>query len=107
MLLRARFLVAEIVRGESQNDETAILVTSVQGLETFVLAGEGALARGVDDQYHLALVGLAKVDDLIGGQTPLFEVQRRCAVRGGKGVAANHHRYRQRHDSGCLHGSVS
>jgi len=60
LLLRARLLVTEIVRGESQNGETAILVAPVQGLETFALARECALARGVDDQYHLALVSFAR-----------------------------------------------
>jgi hypothetical protein len=81
--------VREVLAGYIRSyDETAILVTPVQGLETLVLAGEGTLARGVDDQYDLALVGIAEVDDLIPGETTLFEIQRRCTVIRGNAVTA-------------------
>jgi hypothetical protein len=52
----ARFLAGEIVGGEAQDLETAILVGAVERFEAFVLRGQPALGGDVDDEQHLALV---------------------------------------------------
>jgi len=52
----ARFLRAELVAREAEDDEAARAVLPVKLLEPLVLRREAALAGGVDDEYHLPLV---------------------------------------------------
>src|SRR6516162_5510297 len=54
--LAARLLRAEVVGGESENDQAPILVLAPQLLEARVLRREAAFGGGVHDQQHLALV---------------------------------------------------
>ena len=48
-------LGAEVIAGESEHDEAAVLVALVEGFEAGVLAGVSALACHVDDEQHLVL----------------------------------------------------
>src|ERR1035438_4728532 len=56
LLIGTGLLVAELVAGEAKHLQAAVLVLGVKRLQPFVLRGEPALARGVDDQQDLALV---------------------------------------------------
>src|SRR5690349_8442404 len=47
-------LVPELVAGETQHGEAAVLVGAIQLFESFVLRGEAALAGDVDDQHRVA-----------------------------------------------------
>ena len=73
VLVRARFLAAEVVGRKPEHDQSAVLVLPVERLEALVLIGVSALARGVHDQHHLALV--------------LAERLRRAALHGRERVA--------------------
>ena len=55
--------------------------TLVESLEVVELRGEAALAGGVDDQQHVAAVGLAQVDGLLAGERAEAVVQQ----PGGRG----------------------
>src|SRR5690606_33624932 len=68
-------LLAEVVRGETQNDQPALAVLGVERLKSFVLRGESAVAGRVDHQYHLAGV-LAEVARRLILQAPEGEIQR-------------------------------
>ena len=48
-------LLTEVVGREADDDQPAILVLPVHGLEPLVLMGVAAVARRVDDEQHLAL----------------------------------------------------
>ena len=56
LLVGAGLLMAELVAGEADDDESLVLILLVERLEAVVLRGEAALAGGVDDEQHLALV---------------------------------------------------
>jgi hypothetical protein len=63
LFLRARLLAAELVAGEAQHFEAAVVQFAVQGFESLVLRREAAFAGGVDDEEGLAAV-LREVDRL-------------------------------------------
>ncbi len=50
LLIGAWFLSGEVVGGEAEDDEAAILVGLVEGFECGVLRGEAALGGDVDDE---------------------------------------------------------
>src|SRR5439155_17834661 len=52
----ARLLCAELVAGEPDNGEAAVLVLAPERLQAGVLRSETAFAGGVDDQQHLAAI---------------------------------------------------
>src|SRR5581483_1683332 len=51
----ARLLPAELVAGKAEHGKAARAILLLQRFEAFVLRGEAASTRGVDDQKHLAL----------------------------------------------------
>jgi hypothetical protein len=53
---RARFLRTELVAGEAQHHRALVLELLVHRFQALVLRRETALAGGVHDQQHLALV---------------------------------------------------
>src|SRR5262245_60883075 len=54
LLVTTGLLRPEIVGRKAKHDETAVLVLAVHRLEPFVLMRVAAIARGIDDQEHLA-----------------------------------------------------
>ena len=54
--IRARFLLAELVAGKAQHDQTLVVKFAVQRFQALVLRREAAGAGRIDDQQHLALV---------------------------------------------------
>lgn len=54
LLAAARFLLPEIVGGESQNRETSGCKPSMQPLEPLVLRRVSTLAGSINHQHHLA-----------------------------------------------------
>src|SRR5579871_2520044 len=53
---RARLLAAELVAREAKDREPLVLIRLVEILQPGILRRESALARGVDDQQHLAVI---------------------------------------------------
>ena len=49
--------LTEVITRERENHETLVLVLRIQGLQTFILGSENAVAGDVDDQEHLAAIG--------------------------------------------------
>ena len=56
LLIATRFLVRELVTGESEDDETLVFVFLVQSLQTVVLRRKTALGSGINDKDHLSFV---------------------------------------------------
>src|SRR6185295_17992317 len=56
LLVGARFLRHEVVRGKSKNHETTILVLHIKLLQALILRRESTSARDVDYQNHLASI---------------------------------------------------
>lgn len=54
--VRARFLAAELVARKSEDDESFVFVSLIQGFEVFVLPGEPALGGDIDYEQHFAFV---------------------------------------------------
>src|SRR6266511_1628939 len=63
VLLASRLLRTELIARKAEHGEPFVGEPLVQRFETFVLGRVTALARGVDDQHHLALVAV-EVDRL-------------------------------------------
>ena len=55
--LGSGFLMAELVAGEAEDGETAILIGGEKRLQSCVLRGIAALAGGVDDEQDVAVKG--------------------------------------------------
>ena len=55
--IRARFLLAEIIRRKAEDTQATRGIALVQNLQPFVLIGESALTCGIDDQHNFALIG--------------------------------------------------
>jgi len=53
--VRAGLLLAELIARKTEHRESSARILFVQRFEPSVLRREAALARGVDDQQHLAL----------------------------------------------------
>jgi len=56
LCLCTRFLIMELVAGETQNDESVARVLGVECIHTKVVGGEASVGRHVDHQDHLASV---------------------------------------------------
>ena len=56
LFVGSRFLAAEIVGGDTYDDEALGLVLLIEGLQTGVLRGEASKAGGVDDEDDLAFI---------------------------------------------------
>ncbi len=54
LVIRARVLFAELVAGEAQNGQAALVIALVELLQTFELRGEATFGGRVNDQQHLA-----------------------------------------------------
>lgn len=57
LLVGSWFLAGEVVGGEAEYVETAVAVGGVEPFQAFVLGGESAFGRGIDDEEDVALVG--------------------------------------------------
>src|SRR5581483_3500407 len=68
----ARLLMTELVAGETQHHESAILVSAIQRLQPFVLRREAALAGDVDDQHHFTAINIQPAR--LAFQSVCFEV---------------------------------
>ena len=79
-----RFL-AEIVGRKAGDLEPLVLVALVDGLELAELAGEAAMAGGVDDQHRMSGVALGELDDLVGVQPAQRVVEQGLGLGGGFG----------------------
>ena len=84
----ARLLAHEVVRRETEHDETVITVVLVELLERIVLWRIAALGRRVDDEYDLAGVGLTEIDDLIRRKSAEILIEQR--IIGCHGHACGH-----------------
>src|SRR5690348_6248522 len=65
LLVRAGLLAAEVVHREAEHHEPLPLVPAIERFQAFVLRRVAALARGVDDQQHLAGVLAKRLRTLI------------------------------------------
>src|SRR4051794_106155 len=93
----ARFLTAELVAREAEDHEATIGILAVQRLESRVLRRQSALAGGVDDEQHLALVSAERLvvsGDRSDGKIVNRGVQLRY-LRSGDPLWYNHGRESQ------------
>ena len=78
LLIGAGLLAGEVIGGEAQNDEAAILVLLVESFKRGVLHGEAALGGDVHDEEDVAVV----VGEGGGGAGDGGERDRREGHRG-------------------------
>ena len=86
LLIRARFLGAELVAGETGDDQTFILILLVSGFEALVLGSITALGGDVDHEDDLAFIIFQ------GGILAIDVLQRDIVNRlGGRGRERSSH----------------
>lgn len=56
ILVRHRFLTAELIAGETKNDQPLILILLMQILQSLELWGKPALGGSIDDKYNFTFI---------------------------------------------------
>ncbi len=79
-------LLAEVIGREAGDLEAAILVLLMHSLEFAELAGEAAVAGGIDHEHRLSAKALAELDDFVRVQAAQFVAGARAIERAGFGT---------------------
>jgi hypothetical protein len=72
--------MTEVIRRESEYDESSVLVLFVKPFERLILGRECAFARRVDNQNHLARIVIAQVHGLAADQFIHVVIQQLAAT---------------------------